>query len=78
MALALGVTKLKYMTLFNDPNGNFSSKRLVTLLAAFLLLFAFAYDTFRPTEFDATVAQAIQWVVMAGLFASALDHFVKK
>lgn len=70
---------IKYISSsLNDPNGDTSSKRLITFLAFTLLSCSFLLSLFIEVKLPEYMWDGVIVIICAGLGASTIDHFSSK
>jgi len=67
-------------TMLNDPNGSLSSKRVVTVAAAVLMLISYVVSWFQSIHgmvitVSPDLFKTMMYLVAAGTGFSSLDHF---
>lgn len=71
------VLKPFFKEIFQDHNDAFSSKRLVTIASAFLVLLAFACDLFSDYTVPQFMYESLMYIVIAGLGFVGAEQFSK-
>ena len=64
--------------MLTDQDGKESSKRIVTFISFIMLAIAFFANLFGNYEVDDFMFEGIQWIVVAGLFAGAVEKFGRR
>lgn len=70
----------KILDIFKGDKGEFSSKRFVGIIGAFILFGAFVYNVIEPSEAQpsADVINAVTTVVVFCLGFTSIDKFANK
>lgn len=71
--------KVKILEIFKGKNGEYSSKRFVGVIGAFVLFSAFVYNVIKPTEQQPSndLISAVVTVVVFCLGYTAIEKFAK-
>ena len=59
-------------------DGSISSKRVITVMATFLVALAFVLNLFWDLEVDANMYDSMMMIVVAGLGTTVAEKFAKK
>lgn len=67
----------KILEIFKGDKGEFSSKRFVGIIGAFVLFGTMAHNSFSPAEIapSAELVQAVEWVTILTLGFTSVDKF---
>jgi hypothetical protein len=68
---------MKIFQIFKGDKGEFSSKRFVGIIGAFVLFGTLAHNSTTPTDIAPSkeVVQAVEWVVILTLGFTSIDKF---
>ena len=64
--------------LSDGVNGSVSSKRVITVMATFLVGLAFVLNLFWDLDVDANMYDSMMMIVVAGLGTTVAEKFAKK
>ena len=64
--------------LADGTNGSISSKRVITVMATFLVALAFVLNLFWDLDVDANMYDSMMMIVVAGLGTTVAEKFAKK
>ena len=59
-------------------DGSISSKRVITVMATFLVALAFVLNLFWDLDVDANMSDSMMMIVVAGLGTTVAEKFAKK
>ena len=59
-------------------DGSISSKRVITVMATFLVALAFVLNLFCDLDVDANMYDSMMMIVVAGLVTTVAEKFAKK
>lgn len=59
----------------SGPNGHYSSKRVIGMMAFVLLAVAFVIDIFAKVTLDAALIEVLFWIVVGTLGITGLEKF---
>jgi hypothetical protein len=59
-------------------DGSISSKRVITIMATFLVALAFVLNLFWDLDVDANMYDSMMMIVVAGLGTTVAEKFAKK
>ena len=67
----------KILEIFKGDKGEFSSKRFVGIIGAFVLFGTMAHNSLSPAEIapSAELVQAVEWVTILTLGFTSVDKF---
>lgn len=67
----------KILEIFKGDKGEFSSKRFVGIIGAFVLFGTMAHNSLSPAEItpSAELVQAVEWVTILSLGFTSVDKF---
>lgn len=70
----------KIVEIFKGDKGEFSSKRFVGIIGAFILFGTMAHNSLSPEEIapSAELVEAVEWVVILSLGFTSIDKFANK
>lgn len=70
----------KLLEIFKGDKGEFSSKRFVGIIGAFVLFGTMAHNSMSPAEIapSAELVQSVEWVVILTLGFTSVDKFSGK
>ncbi len=70
----------KILEIFKGDKGEFSSKRFVGIIGAFILFGTMAHNSLSPEEIapSAELVEAVEWVVILSLGFTSIDKFANK
>jgi len=61
-----------------DPNGNPSSKRLITLICTMLMITGFVANLFWRFTIDEFIFNAVMYIVIGGMGITGVEKFAPK
>jgi len=67
----------KILEIFKGDNGEYSSKRFVGIIGAFILFGTMAHNSMSPQEIapSAELVAAVEWVTILSLGFTSIDKF---
>ena len=70
----------KILEIFKGDKGEWSSKRFVGIIGAFVLFGTMAYNSLSPEEIapSAELVQAVEWVTVLSLGFTSIDKFANR
>ncbi len=70
----------KILEIFKGDKGEWSSKRFVGIIGAFVLFGTMAHNSLSPEEIapSAELVQAVEWVTVLSLGFTSIDKFANK
>ncbi len=70
----------RILEIFKGDKGEFSSKRFVGIIGAFILFGTMAHNSLSPEEIapSAELVEAVEWVVILSLGFTSIDKFANK
>lgn len=70
----------KILEIFKGDKGEFSSKRFVGIIGAFVLFGTMAHNSLSPEEIapSAELVQAVEWVTVLSLGFTSIDKFANR
>ena len=70
----------KLIEVFKGDKGEFSSKRFVGIIGAFVLFGTMAHNSFSPQDIAPSpdLVEAVKWIVIGSLGFTSIDKFSKQ
>jgi len=70
----------KLIEVFKGDKGEFSSKRFVGIIGAFVLFGTMAHNSFSPQDIapSTDLVEAVKWIVIGSLGFTSIDKFSKQ
>jgi hypothetical protein len=70
----------KILEIFKGQKGEWSSKRFVGIIGAFVLFGTMAHNSLSPQDIapSAELVQAVEWIVICSLGITGIEKFARK